>query len=161
MKRNIFVAIAALFSAGLMAASASAQTLVCWELEHGLLGVSSFVYKLSAQDMGSGNFLLAGSTFTTTVTNPPHTVRRVVTGGAVVVDENEIEVSLRSSDISDRPASETVVESLATSDIHFLLDGTLNGTFHIVNVHYPDSSDTQSEPTVSSLEGTVTLVDCE
>jgi len=157
-KPMFFVLITILFS-GLVAATASAQMMACWELEHGLAGIEPIVYKLSALDMGNGNYALVGSSYTTTVTEPPHTIRRVVTGGAVVMEADKIEVSLTTTDISDR-ASTTEVEGLAVSDVHMLLDGTLNGAYRAVNVHFPLSLNPDSMVLTGSLDGNVTLVDC-
>ena len=136
------------------------QQMVCWQLNHELSGILPISYKVSVQDLGNGNFVLVGSSYTTTVTDPPKTIRRVVTGGGVVLDKDNIEVSLHTSDISDRPATETI-EGLATSTAHFLLDSTLNGTFDIVGVHYPEPSESESNVITSSFSGTVTLVGCE
>ena len=159
MRKPMFMVLITILFTVLIAATASAQTLVCWELEHELLGIQPIVYKVSVLDMGHGNYTLVGSSYTTTVTDPPKTIRRVVTGGAVAMEADKIEVSLSTTDISDRPAT-TAVESLAVSDVHMLLDSTLNGTFHIVNVHYPVSSDTESSVITRSHEGSVSLVDC-
>lgn len=159
MKKAMFMALVTILFSCFIASTASALPMVCMQLEHGLLGVGPIVYKLSVEDMGNGNISLLGSSYTTLVTNPPTTTRRVISGGAVVMDADKIEVSLRSTDIYDRPDT-VAVESLAVSDIHMLLDGTLSGTFHIVNVHYPDSSDKVSSITTTSHEGTVSLVDC-
>lgn len=160
MRKSMFImALVVILFSALTAATASALPMVCMKLQHGLAGIEPFVYKLSVEDMGNGNFSLLGSSFTTLVTNPPTTTRRVISGGAVAMDADKIEVSLRSTDIYDRPDT-VAVESLAVSDIHMLLDGTLSGTFHIVNVHYPDSSDKVSSITTTSHEGTVSLIDC-
>jgi hypothetical protein len=159
MRKSMFTALVTILLSGLIAATASAQMLVCWELQHELLGIQPIVYKVSGLDMGNGNYSLVGSSLTTTITNPPTTVRRVITGGAVVMEANKIEVSLSTTDISDLPAT-TVAESLAVSDVHMVLDATLNGTFHIVNVAYPVSSDTESSIVTTSHEGNVSLVDC-
>jgi hypothetical protein len=158
MRKTMFMALIAILFSGLIAATAPAE-MVCWELQHGVVGIQPIVYKVSVLDLGNGNYTLVGSSYTTTVTNPPATMRRVITGGAVVMEPDKIEVSLRTSDISDRPAT-TVVESLAVSDVHMLLDGTLNGTFHIVDVAYPVSSDTESGTNTNSHEGSVWRVDC-
>ena len=159
MRKPMFMVLITILFTGLIAATASAQSLVCLELQHELLGIQPIVYKVSVLDMGNGNYALVGSSYTTTVTHPPTTIRRVITGGAVVMEADKIEVSLSTTDISDR-AGTTAVESLAVSDVHMLLDSTLNGTFHIVNVHYPVSSDTESSVIATSHEGSVSLVDC-
>jgi len=159
MRKAVFMALVTILFSGFIAATASAQPMLCMQLEHGLTGIGPFVYKLSLADMGNGNYSLVGSSYTTLITNPPTTTRRVISGGAVVMEADKIEVSLRSTDIYNRPDT-TAVESLAASDIHILIDGTLNGTFHIVNVHYPVSSDTTSGITTTSHEGTVSLIDC-
>jgi hypothetical protein len=158
MRKPMVMALITILFSGLIAATASAQ-MVCWELQHGLVGIQPIVYKVSVLDLGNGNYSLVGSSFTTTVTNPPTTARRVISGAAVVMEADKIEVSLNTTDISDRPAT-TAVESLAVSDVHMILDGTLNGTFHIVDVAYPVSSDTESSINTNSHEGSVSLVDC-
>ena len=158
MRKTMFMALIAIAFSALIAAAASAQ-MVCWELQHQVVGIQPIVYKVSVLDLGDGNYTLVGSSYTTTVTNPPMTMRRVITGGAVVMEADKIEVSLCTSDISDRPAT-TTVESLAVSDVHMLLDATLNGTFHIVDVAYPVSSDTESSINRNSHEGSVSRVDC-
>jgi hypothetical protein len=158
MRKTMFTALIAILFSGLIAATASAE-MVCWELHHELLGLQPIVYKVSVLNLGNGNYTLVGSSYATTITNPPTTMRRVISGGAVVMEPDKIEVSLSTSDISDRPAT-TVVESLAVSDVHMLLDGTLNGTFHIVDVAYPVSADTESAINTNSHEGSVYRVDC-
>jgi hypothetical protein len=161
MSKKISLAAASILFSIFLATMAYGQQMVCWQLDHNLSGVEPILYKVSFQDLGNGNYVLVGSSYTTTVTDPPKTIRRVLTGGAVVMDTNSIEVSLRTSDISDRPYTPTK-EGLATSTAHFLLDSTLNGTFHIVGIHYPETSDTENNSiTTSSFSGTVTLVTCE
>jgi hypothetical protein len=161
MSKKISLAAASILFSIFLATMAYGQQMVCWQLDHNLSGVEPILYKVSFQDLGNGNYILVGSSYTTTVTDPPKTIRRVLTGGAVVMDTNSIEVSLRTSDISDRPYTPTK-EGLATSTAHFLLDSTLNGTFHIVGIHYPETSDTENNSiTTSSFSGTVTLVRCE
>jgi len=159
MRKSMFLALITLLFSVLIVATASAQNLVCWELQHGLVGIQPVELKVSAMDMGNGNYVLVGSTYTTTVTDPPTTIRRVITGGAVVMESDKIEVSLNASDISDRPTT-TAVEGLAVADYHLLLDATLNGTFQAVNVHFPVASDTETSAITTSLEGNVVLVDC-
>jgi len=161
MSKKISLAAASILFSIFLATMAYGQQMVCWQLDHNLSGVEPILYKVSFQDLGNGNYVLVGSSYTTTITDPPKTIRRVLTGGAVVMDTNSIEVSLRTSDISDRPYTPTK-EGLATSTAHFLLDSTLNGTFHIVGIHYPETSDTENNSiTTSSFSGTVTLVTCE
>lgn len=159
MRRSIFVvALVVILLSALTAAATAAQPMVCMKLNHGLAGIGPIVYKLSVEDMGNGNFSVLGSSYTTLVTNPPVTTRRVISGGAVVMEADKIEVSLRSTDIYDRPDT-AAVESLAVSDIHILLDSA-GGTFHIVNVHYPDPSNTTGNIITTSHKGTVSLIDC-
>jgi len=161
MSKKISLAATSILFSIFLATMAYGQQMVCWQLDHNLSGVEPILYKVSFQDLGNGNYVLVGSSYTTTITDPPKTIRRVLTGGAVVMDTNSIEVSLRTSDISDRPYTPTK-EGLATSIAHFLLDSTLNGTFHIVGIHYPETSDTENNSiTTSSFSGTVTLVTCE
>jgi hypothetical protein len=161
MSKKISLAVTTILFSIFLATMAYGQQMVCWQLDSNLSGIGPILYKVSFQDLGDGNYVLVGSSYTTTVTYPPKTIRRVLTGGAVVMDEDNLEVSLRTSDISDRPSTPTK-ESLATSTAHFLLDSTLNGTFHIVGIHYPDTSDTENNSvTTSSFSGTVTLVTCE
>jgi hypothetical protein len=159
MRKSMFVTLVMILFSGLTAATASAALpMVCLRLQHGLVGIQPFVFKLSVEDMSNGNFSVVGSSFTTSVTNPPTTVRRVLSGGAVIMEADKVEVSLRATDIFDFPAT-GVVESLAVSDIHMLLNSNLNGTFHIVNVQYPVSSAPAGIVTTSH-EGTVSLVAC-
>lgn len=158
-KKNILTATA--FFLTIFLASMAYGQQICWQLDHNLSGLEPILYKVSYQDLGNGNYVLVGSSYTTTVTDPPKTIRRVLTGGAVVMDTDNVEVSLKTSDISDRPATPTK-ESLATSTAHLLLDSTLNGTFHIVGIHYPETSDTENNTiTTTSFSGTVTRVTCE
>ena len=159
MRKSMFVTLVMILFSGLTAATASAAQPVCLRLQHGLEGIQPFVHKLSVEDMGNGNFSLVGSSFTTLVTNPPTTVRRVLSGGAVVMEADKIEVSLRATDIFDLPTT-GLVESLAVTDIHMLLNGNLNGTFHNVNVQYPVSSAPISGIVTTSHEGTVSLIAC-
>jgi len=160
MRKPVFLILITILFSGVIAATASAQNLVCWELQLGLSTVQSIQIKVSVLDMGNGNYALVGSTHTTTTTEPPKVVRRVFTGGAVVMGPNNIEVSLNVTDIYDRPSTADVVEGLIVSDYHMLLDGTLNGTFQRITTNYPVASDTESAVDVTSREGTVTLVDC-
>ena len=160
MKKTVFFVLLAILLSGPFTSSASAQLQVCWKLEHGIFENASIEFRLSALEMGNGNYLLVGSSYATLGAVSPQTIRRVVTGGAVVLSENEIEVSLRSTDISDRAQSEGVVESLASSDMHFLLDSTLNGTYHIVNVQYAVESHPEALVDTASFEGTVAIIDC-
>jgi hypothetical protein len=154
MRKKMFIALVTILFSGSMAASASAQMMVCWELQQpGLVGIQPFVYKLSVLDMGNGNYSLVGSSYTTPVIPNPTTTRRMITGAAVLMEANKIEVSLSTKDFGDG-------QSLDVSDVHMVLDGTLNGTFHIVNVHYPVSSDTESSIVTTSGEGNVSLVGC-
>lgn len=154
MGKKLLMALVTILFSGLIAATASAQMMVCWELQQsGLVGIQPIVYKLSVLDMGNGNYSLVGSSYTTPVVPNPTTTRRMVSGAAVVMGANKIEVSLSTKDFKDG-------QSLDVSDVHMVLDGTGNGTFHIVNVHYPVPSDTESSIVTTSGEGTVSLVDC-
>jgi len=159
MRKSMLLGLITLLFSGLLIATASAQTMVCWQLQHELLGIQPILVKVSVLDMGNGNYAMVGSTFTTTVTDHPTTIRRVVTGGAVVMEPDKIEVSLGATDISDRAAT-TEVEGLAVADYHLLLDDTLNGSYQAVNVHFPVSSDTETSVISSSIEGNVVLVEC-
>lgn len=162
MYKQLSLAATTLFSFFFLASASYGQEMVCWQLDHGLLGISPIVYKMSVQDLGNNNFMLVGTSSVTTVTNPPQTSYRVVQGGAVVMDDETIEVSMSTSDINISSSSETQEESLSTTTAHLLLDNTLNGKFHTVYVRYPQPSDTNStEPTTSFSSGTVTLIDCE
>jgi hypothetical protein len=154
MRKKIFMALITFAFSGVIAAVASAQMMVCWELqEPGLVGIQPIVYKLSVSDMGNGNFSLVGSSYTTPVIPNPTTTRRMINGAAVLMEANKIEVSLSTKEFNDG-------QSLDVSDVHMVLDGTLNGTFHIVNVHYPVSSNTESSIVTTSHEGNVSLIDC-
>jgi hypothetical protein len=154
MRKTIFVTLIAILFSGLIATTASAQMMVCWELQQpGLVGIQPIVYKVSVLDMGNGNYSLVGSSYTTPVIPNPTTTRRMINGTAVLMEANKIEASLTTKDFKDG-------QSLDVSDVHMVLDGTLNGTFHIVNVHYPVSSDTESSIVTTSGEGNVSLVDC-
>ena len=160
MRRSLFTAFVMILFSGLTAATASAASpMLCLKLQHGLVGIQPFVFKLSVEDMGNGNYSVVGSSFTTTVTNPPVTGRRVLSGGAVVMEPGKLEVSLRSTDIYDLPTT-SIVEGLAVSDIHMLLDGNLNGTFQIANVEYPAPSSTISSIVTTVHQGTVSPVAC-
>jgi hypothetical protein len=102
--------------------------MVCWELQQsGVVGIQPILHKLSVLDMGNGNFSLVGSSYTTPVVPNPTTTRRTISGTAVVT-ANQIEVSLSTDDVQDG-------QCLDVSHIHMLVDGSGNGTFHIVNVH--------------------------
>ncbi|MBI4776073.1 MAG: hypothetical protein HY788_18170 [Deltaproteobacteria bacterium] len=159
MRKSMFLALITMLFSGLLVATASAQTMACWQLQHELLGIQPILVKVSVLDMGNGNYAMVGSTYTTTVTETPQINRRVVTGGAVMMEPDKIEVSLSSSDISDRPAT-TDVEGLALADYHLLLDATLNGSYQGKNVHFPVSSDTESSTITDSIAGNAVLVDC-
>ena len=159
MRKSMFLGLIMILFSGLVVATASAQNLVCWELQHELLGIQPIELKVSVLDMGNGNYVLVGTATTATVTDPPSIIKRVVTGGAVVMEPDKIEVSLNASDIADRPTT-TAVEGLAVADYHLLLDATLNGTFQGVNLHFPLASDTETTTITGSIEGNVALVDC-
>ncbi|MBT3259128.1 MAG: hypothetical protein HN366_22120 [Deltaproteobacteria bacterium] len=158
MKKTLFSVLLAMFVTGFLISSASAQQ-VCWKLEKGLYENASIEFRLSFLSMGDGNYLLVGSSYATLGVDSSQIIRRVVTGGAVLVNENEFEVSLNSSDISDREQTEAV-ESLAISDIHFLLDSSLNGAYHIVNVQYADKSNPESVLDTASFQGVVKAIEC-
>lgn len=160
MRKSMSMALVTILFSSLTAATASAALpMLCLQVQHGLLGIQPFVFKLSAEDMSNGNFSLVGSSFTTTVTNPPTTTRRVLTGGAVLMEANKLEVSLRATDIADLPST-AIVESLVVTDIHMLLDGTLNGTYQSVNVQYPSLAGTISSVVTTRNQGTVSPIAC-
>ncbi|MFZ5776174.1 MAG: hypothetical protein ACOY3Z_11885 [Thermodesulfobacteriota bacterium] len=149
--------IAALLASSLLfAAPAFSQSMVCWQLDHTLVGASPYVYRLSYQDLGNGNYALVGLSETTLITYPPVTTRRVATGGAVALSADAFEVSLRTAELGSSSSIEAGGASLAASDIQLSLDATLNGTFRIVNT----SLFSNASSTVNSIEGTVTLIDC-
>jgi hypothetical protein len=50
--------------------------------------------------------------------------------------------------------------SVDVSDVYMVLAGILDGTFHIIKVHYKVSSDTESSIVTKSREGNVSLLDC-
>lgn len=75
------------------------------------------------------------------------------------MEANKLEVSLRATDIADLPST-TIVESLVVTDIHMLLDGTLNGTYQSVNVQYPSLTGTVSSVVTTRNQGTVSPVAC-
>jgi hypothetical protein len=154
MKKRMFMALVTIVFSGVIAVTASAQMLVCWQLqEPGVVGIQPIVYKLSVSDMGDGNFTLVGSSYTTPVVPNPTTTRRMISGAAVLMEANKIEVSLSTKEFNNG-------QSLDVSYVHMVLDGTLNGTFLIINVHYPVPSDTESSIVTTSHEGNVSLVDC-
>ena len=79
MRKKIVMALITIVFSGVITAIASAQMMVCWELqEPGLLGIQPIVYKLSVLDMGNGNFSLVGSSYTTPVVPNPTTTRRLI-----------------------------------------------------------------------------------
>jgi hypothetical protein len=154
MRKKMVMAVITIVFSGVIAAVASAQMMVCWELqEPGVVGIQPIVYKLSVSDMGNGNFSLVGSSYTTPVVPNPTTTRRIINGAAVLMEANRIEVSLSNKEFNNG-------QSLDVSDVHMVLDGTLNGTFQIINVHYPVPSDTESSIVTILHEGNVSLVDC-
>lgn len=154
MVKKLFMALLTLLFSGSIAAAASAQMMVCLELQQfGVVGIQPIVYRLSVLDMGNGNYFLLGSSYTTPVVPNPLTTRRTISGAAVLTEANDVEVSLNTKNFNDG-------QSLDVSDVHMVLNGSLNGTFHIVTVHYPVSSDTESSIATTSGEGTVSLVGC-
>jgi len=154
MRKKIVMALITIVFSGVITAIASAQMMVCWELqEPGLLGIQPIVYKLSVLDMGNGNFSLVGSSYTTPVVPNPTTTRRLIKGAAVLMEQDTIDVTLSTKEFNNG-------QSLDVSDIHMVLDGTLNGTFHTIKVHYPVPSDTVSDIVTTSHEGNVSLVNC-
>lgn len=162
MRKIIFalIAVVMILAAGPAMAQDITGTRVCLQMDHGALGVQPWVYKLRYIDLGDGDLLIVGKSYTTLVTNPEVTIQRVLTGGAALID-GQLEVQITTTDIQDR-VNTNKIDGLAVSDVHMLLDpATWAGTFEAVGIHYPVATDDESAPITNSLSGTVTRIDCE
>lgn len=133
------------------------------ELAHNIKGVSPGRIMLRATGIGDNMYSLHGSTYHEAtlggVSLGTEPVIMVITGTAVVLPNNLIEISLISTDLDDQ-AHTSKVEGLQVTYSHMVLDWNLNGIFNSYTYSFLDPMEKGSGTSVGyPLKGTVRLVE--
>ncbi len=134
---------------------------LCWTFNHGIEGVSPGSIKVSVTEVGTGHYLLVGSTYhDSSLGDSSEAVTMVVKGAAVTLDDGSVEATLQSTDFDDWDHT-TAVEGLQITNTHMILDSNWEGTFQSYTFTYMHPSEGNTTPIISPLSGTVSLAVCK
>lgn len=148
--RTCFTLVLTLVFVGI--AGVASADLVCLDLNDGLLGSPSLLYRLNVTFPGNNTASAVGTAFQGAAT-------RVVTGGGALVG-GQFEVSLQGTDIV-APDATGSTPVLVTHSTHVLLNGPqfTSGTFEAVHVRIFPAGQGIAE-SVSLSDGTAAIIPC-